>query len=316
LTEAIEGMAARLPYRRVYHDLIAIPDVGMRRGIYWLRLYEGPGDYVAILTEVPGNPAMSVSNAIEQIVAYLQAKFGVRRDGLTLFEIWPRGALAPEAPYVSQVDLEPSPTWQTSARREIETRVGASLPELPGHAELYRRVRALGGGTTAEPRRPVFRAFPVVAFPPPAPFRCAHAARYERILRSIRRGADQDVDARREAGCRFLASLTEADRAVCPYHAGDWKSVAEESVRIIETLGPQDPDAYIRAASGSDLPPRERRWLVSLFRDPIEASEGGYIDGQHRACALRFSGASHAAAVTGWETMAEEPDDWIYGGDG
>jgi hypothetical protein len=300
----------------MYHDLIAIPDVGMRRGIYWLRLYEGPGDHVAILTEVPGNPAMSVSNAIEQIVAYLQAKFGVRPDGLTLFEIWPRGTPSPEAPLVSQVDLGHSPTWQTSARREVEARVGARLPELPGHAELYRRVLALGGGTTAELRRPVFRAFPVAAFPPPAPFRCAHAARYERILRSITHGADQDVDARREAGRRFLASLTPADLAVCPYHAGDWESVADESVRIIEALGPQDLDAYVCAASDTDLPPQERQWLVSLFSDPIEASEGGYVDGQHRACALRFSGAPHAAAVTGWEMMAEEPDDWIYEGDG
>ena len=60
----------------------------------------------------------------------------------------------------------------------------------------------------------------------------------------------------------------------------------------------------------------ERGWLCSLFDDPVFIGGGSYTNGQHRGCALRFSGAERAAINTRDESLGMVCDDWVYGGDG
>jgi hypothetical protein len=56
-------------------------------------------------------------------------------------------------------------------------------------------------------------------------------------------------------------------------------------------------------------------WLESLFRDPVFIGGGSYTNGQHRGCALRFSGAERAAVVVGYEFLDEFSTDWQYEGE-
>ena len=306
-----------MAYRLFYHDLVAIPGGGDRAGIHWLRLYEGEADHVAVVTEVPGNPGASVTNRVEEIVGYIRSGFATG-DALRVYEVWPPGSPGSVEGSVSSVLLGPSgPRWAEADRAEIEAIIGAELPALPGHDELYRRVCDLGGGTLNEAARPVFKAHPVADLPPPhMPFRCRHYARFERMVRDTSSPEGTSRPALLEVGRAFVASLTPADLLACHFHDGDWRSVADESVRIINQLGPQERAEYRVAAVQARLPDRERGWLLSLFAQPIDIHRDSYVNGQHRGCALRFCGAACAAVVTHWEAMREEREDWVYVGDG
>ena len=199
----------------------------------------------------------------------------------------------------------------------IEAIIGATLPLLPGHDELYRRVRDLGGGIPTDASLPMFEAYPVADLPPPhAPFRCQHHARFERMARDAHDSTGTSREALLATGRAFVASLTPADRRACRFHNGDWRAVADESVRIISELGPQERSKYRLAVLQARLPDRERQWLVSLFAQPIDIHGDSYSNGQHRGCALRFSGAQCAAVVTHWESLGEEREDWVYEGGG
>ena len=110
--------------------------------------------------------------------------------------------------------------------------------------------------------------------------------------------------------------LTAADRTSCRYHNAEWRAIADESVRILEQLGHCDTERYIEAARRSSLGDIDRRCLVSLFGDPIRVGGGAYSNGQHRGCALRFSGAGRAAIHVNDERLADVCDDWTYLGGG
>lgn len=81
-------------HQLIHHDLITVPLGGRQRGIYWLRLYRSGRDHVAVVTEVPGNPSLSATNAIEEIARWIEDEFGVATGVLTIYVIWPRGSLA------------------------------------------------------------------------------------------------------------------------------------------------------------------------------------------------------------------------------
>ena len=163
----------------------------------------------------------------------------------------------------------------------------------------------------------MFAAIPVEELPPPHnPSRCKHLARFRRLVDLMHERGLSAEEATEAAGGEFLASLTPEDLGVCRFHRARWDLIASESVRIVDSLGRRDPEDYVAEARRSTLPARERRWLESLFRDPIDIAGGGYTDGQHRSCALRFSGAQQAAVVTGDELLGEESTDWKYEGDG
>ncbi len=299
------------------HELIAVPFGGRASGIYWLRLYAGQVAHVAVLTEVPGNPSFSVTNGISQIASYLHERFGTLPSQLVIFVIWPRGANGLDPSVVHRVRFGQSAPWPESSRGEIEALVGAPLPELPEHGELYGRVLDLGGGTTQGRRRPIFEALAVSDLPPPHRlFRCLHAARFDSLAARTSAASVSGITPGVDIGQLFLDSLTPADIKACPRHAGGWKSIADESVRIIETNAGGDSADYVAEARRGHLPHDDLAWLVSLFRDPVDISGRAYIDGQHRACALRFSGAERAAVVRSYEELGDVSDDWIYEGDG
>lgn len=62
---------------------------------------------------------------------------------------------------------------------------------------------------------------------------------------------------------------------------------------ILEALGPEPEEEELRRAiSDAPLRQRESQMLYWLFYDPIVASpDHGFTNGQHRACAIRASGA-------------------------
>jgi len=309
----------RMPFRLLHHDLISVPLGHRRPGIFWLRLYHGDTGHIAVVSEVPGNPSLSVTNGISQIAYYIETEFQLEAGRLVLYEIWPSGSPTGDQPTIHRVQFGQGPAWQDATRDDIEALIGAALPELPDHAELYQRVLSLGGGVTTEIIRPLFEALPVDQLPPPHnPSRCTHIDRFRQI-------ADQhdtpDAQGRwlehdLEIGRMFLKTLTPDDLHDCPFHNADWRAIADASVRIIETLGRRDTDEYASAASDVRLRRSDREWLVSLFSDPIFIGGGAYTNGQHRGCALRFSGAKRAAIATDDEILGEECTDWTYRGGG
>ncbi len=304
-----------MTYVLVHHGLITGPIGSGEPGIYWLRLYVGASDHIAVVTEVPGNGSFSVMNGTEQISSFLAAQHGLSLNNLTLFEIWPSGSFQ-IGTLVHRVLAGPELAWIESSRSEIEALVGAALPELPSHQDLWAQVVARRH-VMDEQWRPVFKAVEVAGLPPPhGPFKCQHRDRFDLIRQQMEVGAESWHEANLVAGRRFLATLTPEDLQACRYHAANWKAIAEESVRIIDSLGRGDPEEYDAEAQRSTLPERDRRWLVTLFAEPIFIGGGAYTNGQHRGCALRFSGADRAAVVTGDESLGEEVPSWIYEGDG
>jgi hypothetical protein len=303
-------------YRLLHHDLITVPFVRGEVGIFWLRLYQEGKSHVATVTEVPGNPALTVTNGISEIAKALVEQHKIEPDQLVLYEIWPRGSSDMDVPSLKRLSIGRQPDWTETSRSEIEARVGGPLPKLPLHAELYARVLELGGGQVEQCWRRVFEAVPVSSLPPPHdPSSCEHHNRFaEMTEQASRRSSAPSDDV--QAGKRFLDSLTPSDLRACRYHEGNWKAIADDSVQIINALGRRDGADYVAEANRSHLAERDRKWLASLFSDPVRISDGSYSSGQHRGCALRFSGAERAAVVTGYEPLGEECIDWTYEGDG
>lgn len=305
--------------------------------IFWLRFYRGQPRDVAVLTNVPGNPAYSITNMVSRISDFVAKRFSVDLSELIVFEIWPRRDSRPsqtqqvtftndgtekrpgwrdmrDAAHIDTAPFTGSPEWWDSDRDRIEALVDAPLPGLPEHEELYARVLALGGGTVDELWRPMFSAIDVRELPlPHNPSSCHWVPRFRAIEKRL---AGCFADDELAAGREFLTTLSPEDRSLCEFHAADWAAIADESVRIIDELGSRSPDNYVAAVDDSPLAEPELGWLDSLFRDPIDVKGGSYTNGQHRGCALRFSGAERAAVVTGYESLGEVNTDWTYGGDG
>ncbi len=306
-------------YQIKYHDLFLLPATAPRKPlICWLRLFaseEAERRWVAVLTEVPGNPGFSISNGHEQIVSALADRFGPDLKSGQFFHVWPQGL------------FDTGPSWNEvttaghrvgpSCRGAVERMVGTPLLDLPEHEELYRRVTELGGGCVDETFRRIFEPFPVTELPPPHnPASCFH---HERFLEILNNTPNVDVGFEREleAGRCFLRSLTPGDLSRCRYHNGNWQAVAEESVRVLEECGDEaDAEALLERAERARLPEVEKEWLCSLFEDPIFIGGGSYTNGQHRGCALRFSGAERAAIHTRDESLGYISVDWTYEGDG
>lgn len=307
---------SKVPWQVVHHDLIKVPLGRDRPGIFWLRLYGNAEDHVAVVSEVPGNPASSMTNAMKVIADWITENFAIQPQRLVIYEIWPRGSIGWERRNVRLVDF--SGRWPQSSKRDVAAHVGRDLDDLPTHAELYRRVLAAGGGRMEEQSRPLFEAVKVSDLPPPHnPARCDHREKFGPLLEQTRHPERCGYDAALEAGALFLKSLTPDDLRACYYHQAQWKEIADESVRILHKIGPADPEKYKDEVRRSTLQGTDRRWLWSLFGDPIFIGSGNsYTNGQHRGCALWFSGADRAAVVTGDEELGTACVDWTYEGDG
>lgn len=154
--------------------------------------------------------------------------------------------------------------------------------------------------------------------PPHNPSSCQHFERFQRIRNGLDRLEGDEIELDLKAGEIFIKTLGPEDRLQCHYHEADWKSIADASVQILDELGPDATnEEYEAAASALELDSVEQCWLVSLFRDPIAVKEmQEYNNGQHRACALRFSGADRAVVKTDGKSLPEISADWVYLGDG
>lgn len=306
-----------VPYERLHDGFVKVPVWG-GPAICWLRLYRHVGaspEAVAILTEVPGNPGKSIVNGHEFFTKYLEDEFRADMSSMMLVHVWPADFSDP--PTWSIIDPVKGLAAADTSRTALEALVGQEFSSLPAHDELYGAVLRLGGGNWEEHSRPVFEALPVEELPMPHnPAGCDHYDRYLRIRASISPDLPRDeVD--QQAGRDFLDSLDARDRARCWRHDGDWRSIADASAIIVDRLGRSDPDHYIEAAKAMKLKKKDRRWLVSLFFDPIFIGGGSYTNGQHRACALRFSGAPRAAIAIEHEiTGSVCTDFWTYTGGG
>lgn len=331
--EHLEWKAGSVDYRLELPGLIEVPMPARANGVYWLRFYRSMPRSVAVLTEVPGNPGLSITNGIKFVCEVVAQRCRVDLASLDVFEVWPKGSCSrpgirrvtftgdgKEKPPGSRAKrvrehapFTGRPEWWDSSWSELERLVG-SVEALPAHDELYGAVLALGGGTEQELWRDVFEAVPVADLPPPHnPSSCRYASRFRRIERGLRASGVRDPLV---AGQQFLDSLTPEERSACEHHQANWRAIADESVRILETLGPQEPGSYIAAARASTLCEPEDGFLMSLFYDPVFIGGGSYTNGQHRGCALRFSGAERATVVTGTESLGTVCDDWTYEGDG
>jgi hypothetical protein len=300
-----------VPYHLIQHGLIRATD-----SIFWLRLYRGQeGAAAAVVTEVPGNPGLNAMNGLESVLGYLTNEYQVDLSHLTLFEIVPAGDDHTSVT-IDRVSMEGEATWVRSSREEIEAIVGA-LPALPPHDELLEGVGALGGVLQTAVTRDTWLSYPVQDLPPfHKPFKCQHQGRFETMLAAIPVSKRHWTEDEADAGRAFLASLTEEDRAACRYHSGNWKSVADTSVAILSELGTRDDRRDFERAARARLKGRDREHLVSLFSSPITVSADRFTDGQHRSCAIRFSGAARVAVITGREDTGEFDSPWRYRGDG
>jgi hypothetical protein len=297
----------RMSYEFVYHGLISVPsEDASEPGIYWLRLLCENRRCVAIVTEVPLNPGFPMWINTRDIGPHIERLFSIDLADLTFYRVVPRGYLDPEAPFVAARDNG------LISRDDLEASLGLQLPGLPENQELRRRVMELGGAETKYIRRQLFEAIHMTDLPPPHnPFSCEHRNRFNSIEKE-RGWADAH-----EVGRRFIASLTVDDINACRWHQANWAAVANESARIVEIVGRlKPPGDYIEEARHSNLHGEDLRWLASLFETPIIIGGGWYTDGQHRGCALRFSGAPRAAVVTGYGSVATRRNDWQYEGDG
>lgn len=295
-----------------YHDLISVP-LG---AIYWLRAYLDREECLAVVTEVPGNPGPSVINGSETILSDIASRLTVDPAMLACYLVIPSGAIAAASASAWRVHLRPELHWEEITVAEIEGALGRPLDPIPPHKELLRRVVAMGGDPEEEHEEPVFEKVAVANLPPPSlPFRCALAERFHLMRRDLGPG-ELSTEEAIALGQRFRKSLSVDDRRRCRFHLADWRAIADESVRILESSHSQTRDALAEAARASRLPSADRRWLTSLFSHPVVVHDQIYGDGQHRGCALHFSGASEAVAVRAFHTYRGEPKTWTYTDDG
>jgi hypothetical protein len=298
------------PAQVAFSGLVSLDSGGARRSIYWVRLFRrAAGETLVIVTEVPGNPGASVSNAANLHHDLIQ-EHELSPGESEFIHHYPRGAFGDDPGSYYRHRLGSQVAEETS-RSELEAELGIPLPSLPTHATLLASVQKLGGGTTRELLRDKYEAIPVEALPAPhAPHECAYRHLFAEAQTTLSASLPRETG-ERQAGEAFLRRLRDVDRSRCRYHRANWLTIADVAARIVDALGVADREAYLEEVKRSGIQGKDRFWLESLFEDPIVVTGGRYSNGQHRACALRFSGSARAVVVTDTEKLGEEPDDWV-----
>lgn len=95
-------------------------------------------------------------------------------------------------------------------------------------------------------------------------------------------------------GRRFFESLSAEQLAFCYYdQLADWRLVADASVTLFRTFESRTVSELQDAIETWSLPSNERNHVFWIFADPIVwgDKEATIINGQHRLCAIRASGA-------------------------
>lgn len=291
-----------------YRDLFSYDDCSLA----WLRVFRVERcQAIALVLEPRDNPGRSAVNAAETLVASLHRVFAGFGD-LRTFVRWvddPRGPGWTELVMENQtVD------FVRYTAQEVDDLVGAESSELAAQGATCADLAGKDHPLLAlipppeVPRNPLddLRVIAVADLPwPHNPSRCGFAARFNHLEELYPSGPHTDP----AVGAHWFLTLSESDFSSCPYHKGDWERVSEAAVDILRTLeqGATLDDAVDAAyqAFGESV---EGHWCESLFRDPIVCGprEPSVTNGQHRACALRASGA-HLCVVDADGMYVPEP---------
>lgn len=280
----------------VFDDLFAFD-----RGICHMRVYRDCGSVVALAVELDDNPGSSIVNGVEQLIERAATAFGgVQR----VFLHFPGTGTA-----WTEVST-PEPGARVEFQREIphseiEALVGDTVLMVSDDANTAQEI----GGSRhplldlippEEPERHLLaemHAVSVADLPwPHNPSKCAHIDRFN-IVRAL---YDFGFDGHVPAGAHFFLTLADDDFATCNYHRHDWLAIAAASVTLLDQLPPDAARTEIIAAASTLLPegPYQNE-LIYLFADPIAWAPGerSIINGQHRTCTLKASGAPECAVV-------------------
>jgi hypothetical protein len=197
--------------------------------------------------------------------------------------------------------------------RVVEDLVGESV-ELPSDGQgscgdlVGERHPLLALIPPPEPERNPLADLAIVAVAdipwPHNPAGCSQHARFDEIRALYPESAYPPT----AAGAHWFLSLDDADFATCDYHQANWRRIAEVSVDVLRELEPDAGlDDALEATNARLDDATEARWCVSLFADPLVwyPGQGSVVNGQHRACALRASGASWCVADLGGASADE-----------
>jgi len=135
-----------------------------------------------------------------------------------------------------------------------------------------------------------FRVMAVDGLPAPhVLWKCRWAALHERLTGEH----GDDAEGCRRAFAAFIDQLGPERIAECPKHGPKWRLAAEIAASLVVSDRSPSPDEIERAlnAAGAD---NDTWWAVDSFFDgePIFLSGDRLGNGQHRACALKVSGAA------------------------
>jgi hypothetical protein len=289
----------------IFHGPIALPwsDNDLRvQGVYWLRIYRDAKSGVVIVTDIPANPGPDADRTDTQLVKlvfrdYLPANLNIRwfycRPGRApvLFD-WQRTVYYEMS--FARSGMQLLDRGGEVSRSEICRAIGKPLDLLPSPDKVLEDAFSVGGKLQSPPRRDRFIILRASSIPPPMTADgCVHQKRFEQFVRS--KGIDPS-STRKPVWVReeFFSRLTDTDYQACSYHQADWRSIADESVRLVRRYGecPSNKWVFDNAANRAELSEPDRRWLSSLFSDPLKWDGDNWGNGQHRGCALRASGAT------------------------
>lgn len=276
---------------RIFEDLFAYG----HESLAWVRVYQrGGSEAVALALNPVDNPGASVGNDPERLLAGLERAFSTLGE-MRLFIRFPddpRGRGWTEiVKTANQIEFE---------RHSVECVEALVSEALVDPADVT--CAGLGGRwhpllaliPPPEPDRNRIDELRVVAVAdlpwPHNPGSCRWRQRFE----DLRELYPSDRDDQPALGAHWSLILSEDDLRSCQYHQADWRRVAEVSVNVLDALpqGAEIDDAItaVEEALGDSA---EGDWCSSLFTDPIvwHPEQRVVVNGQHRSCALRGSGA-------------------------
>jgi hypothetical protein len=287
-----------MPAELLFTDLFAYGDGSLG----WLRVYRRDSQTaVALVLNPTDNPGSSAVNAAEQLLADLARSF----PNLGELRVFVRFPDDPRGNGWTEVlDDADAVAFERRTVEDVEALLGASLLE-PHLADAS--CAGLGGehhpllALIPPPEEDVDRldrmAVVAVADLPWAhnPGSCHWKPRFEKLEALYPPSRHH----RPALGAHWYLTLTESDFAACRYHECDWKRVAAVAVEVFKSVAEgAEIDDVFGAITDALRESVEGGWCASLFADPIvwNPGEASVINGQHRTCALKASGAPFCVA--------------------
>lgn len=292
----------------LFSDLFAYD----RRSIVWLRVFGvETGGGIAVAVEPDDNPGRSSVNAAESLLRNLRCAFPALQP-LRVFVHFPHDRHGS-----GWIELCESDGEISFERRTTEILVSLLGVTALDEGDVNEPTSAFFGGAEhpllslippPDPPRGPLRNLDIIAIAdlpwPHNPCRCKWSERFEQVEAYYPSHGHPDP----AVGAHWFLTLSEDDLAACAYHRADWHRIAEVSVSVFRSLTNdatlEDVLTAIEVALGDS---DESQWCSSLFLDPIvcRPKEPSVTNGQHRACALRASGAGVCVVDVGDDYVGE-----------